>query len=119
MWPRCRIKRKQKGAQSQICERSVDFRYGIIGVGLFLLRSWSAVPLVASGDPVVTRIMRHPALMPRLSMHRRWGLTVIVKAAHARGGELIQLGLEPIERPIDTLGDFGDHLPGLLVVPLD
>jgi hypothetical protein len=30
-------------------------------------------------------------------VRRRWRLTVIVRAAHALGGELIQLGLEPIE----------------------
>jgi hypothetical protein len=55
----------------------------------------------------------------RLSVHRRRRLTVIVWAAHARGGELIQLGLEPVERPIDTLGHLSDYLPGLLVIPLD
>jgi len=32
-------------------------------------------------------------------------------AAHARGGELIQLGLDPIAHPIDTLLYFSDHLP--------
>jgi hypothetical protein len=48
-------------------------------------------------------------------VRRRWRLPVIVRAVHARGVELIQLGLKPIERPIDTFGDFGDHLPGLLV----
>jgi hypothetical protein len=42
--------------------------------------------------------------MPRLSVRRRWRLTVVVRAAHACGGVLIQLGLEPIENPIDTLG---------------
>jgi hypothetical protein len=42
--------------------------------------------------------------MPRLSVRRRWRLTVVVRAAHACGGVLIQLGLEPIENPVDTLG---------------
>jgi hypothetical protein len=32
-----------------------------------------------------------------LSVRRRWQLTVIVRAARARGRVLIQLGLEPIE----------------------
>jgi hypothetical protein len=48
-------------------------------------------------------------------VRRRWRLTVIVRAAHAWGGVLIQLGLDPIE----TLGHLSDQPLGLLVVPFD
>ena len=41
---------------------------------------------------------------PRLSVRRGRRLTVIVSAAHAWWGILIQFGLEPIKDPVDTLG---------------
>jgi hypothetical protein len=58
-------------------------------------------------------------LTPRLSVPRRWRLTVIVWAVHARGVALIQLGLDPIKDPIDPLGHLNDQSLGLLVVPFD
>jgi hypothetical protein len=52
-------------------------------------------------------------------VRRGWRLTVIVGAIRACDGVLIQLGLDPIKDPIDTLGHLSDRLPGLLVIPLD
>jgi hypothetical protein len=52
-------------------------------------------------------------------VRRRWRLTVIVWAAHAWCGILIQLGFEPIEDPIDTLGDVREQSVELLVVQFD
>ena len=57
--------------------------------------------------------------MPRLSVLRRWRLTIIVRAAHALGGELIQLGLEPIKDLVDTLGDLSEQFVELLVGQFD
>ena len=57
--------------------------------------------------------------MPRLSVRRRWRLTVIVGAAHNWGGVLIQPGLDPIEDPIETLGYCSNQPLGLLVAPRD
>lgn len=42
-------------------------------------------------------------------MRRRWRLTIIVRAAHARDGVLIQLGLNSIKDPVDTRGHPSDQ----------
>jgi hypothetical protein len=56
-------------------------------------------------------------------VRRRWRLTVIVRAAHALGGELIQLGLEPIETihsfPLGLLEIELDPRKYLLMISLD